>query len=174
MDEFAQWLQTTRLSVAIQSIEWIIPLTQSIHIVTIGIVFVSILVVAMRVLGWMRTDQSAGEVVGRFSAWIRNGLIVLTVTGVTLVIGEPVRQFMSLSFWLKMTLLAIGIVSAVGFRRAMIAGGAAAAGRGSEFPLSLRSAAVATVLLWLAIIFLGRAIAYDVEVWGALSLSPRA
>jgi hypothetical protein len=30
---------------------------------------------------------------------------------------------------------------------------------------------VATVVLWLAIIFLGRAIAYDVEVWGSLSLA---
>ncbi len=33
-----------------------------------------------------------------------------------------------------------------------------------------KAAALATVVLWLAIIFLGRAIAYDDEVWGSLSL----
>jgi hypothetical protein len=173
MYEFAQWLQTTRLSVAIQSIEWIIPLTQSIHIITIAVVFVSILVVASRVLGWMRTDQAPAEVVGRFSAWVRNGLIVLAATGLILVIGEPVRQFMSLSFWLKMALLAVGIVSAAAFRRTLVTA-PATAGSSTDFTPAMRSAAVVTVLLWLAIIFLGRAIAYDIEVWGALSLSPRA
>ncbi len=171
MYEFAQWLERTRVSVTIQSVEWIIPLVQSIHILMIGIVFVSILVVALRVLGWMRMDQSPVEVLGRFSAWIRNGLVVLALTGVILVMGEPVRELMSLSFWLKMALLAVGVGGALGFRRTLDAGGAPA---GLEFSLAAKSAAVATVLLWLAIIFLGRAIAYDVEVWGALSLSPRA
>jgi hypothetical protein len=171
MYEFAQWLERTRLSVTIQSVEWIIPLVQSIHILMIGVVFVSILVIALRVLGWMRMDQASGEVVDRFSTWIRNGLVVLAVTGVLLVIGEPIRELMSLSFWLKMALLAVGVASALGFRRALETPGAPA---GREFSPGAKSAAVATVLLWLAIIFLGRAIAYDVEVWGALSLSPRA
>ena len=34
-----------------------------------------------------------------------------------------------------------------------------------------RVAAVVTVLLWLAIIFMGRSIAYDVEVWGSWHLA---
>jgi hypothetical protein len=174
MYEFAQWLETTRLSVTIQSVEWIIPLTQSIHIIMIGILFVSILVIAMRVIGWMRMDQPVPDVVGRFSRWIWSSLVVLTLTGVILVIGEPVRELMSLSFWLKMGLLAIGIAGAIGFRRAVSRNALPPTGRAPEFSLAMRSAAVATVLLWLAIIFLGRAIAYDIEVWGALSLSPRA
>ena len=39
----AQWLQSTRLSVTIQSVDWIIPTVQSIHIVTIALVFGSLL-----------------------------------------------------------------------------------------------------------------------------------
>ena len=170
MFEFAQWLESTRLTVFIQSTTWIIPMVQSVHIVAIGLVFVSIFTVALRVLGWMRTDQAFAEVLTRFAPWIRRGLVVLAVTGLILVIGEPVRELMSLSFWLKMGLLLVGIVSAAGFSRSA----ARAAGREPEFSAGARYAAVATVLLWLAIIFLGRAIAYDVEVWGPLSLSPRA
>jgi hypothetical protein len=169
----AQWLETTPVSVTIKSVEWIIPLVQSIHIVTIGIVFVSILMIAARVLGWARMDQTFGAVLDRFTPWIRKGLVILGVTGATLVVGEPVREIMSLSFWLKMTLLLIGVTSATSFtrslRRAGIAGGVE-----PQFSKATRSAAMVTVVLWLAIIFLGRAIAYDVEVWGALSLSPRA
>jgi hypothetical protein len=173
MNGFAQWLESTRLSVTIQSVEWIIPLVQSIHIVTIGIVFVSILTIALRVLGWMQMDLAFGTVMTRFSAWIRRGLLVLALTGITLVVGEPVRELMSLSFWLKMGLLAVGVTSAIAFRRSL-GPAATAAGGDPRFSLAAKSAAMATVLLWLAIIFLGRAIAYDVEVWGTLSLSPRA
>ena len=38
-----------------------------------------------------------------------------------------------------------------------------------EFSVATKTAAVGTVVLWLAIIFLGRAIAYDTAVWGSLS-----
>jgi hypothetical protein len=173
MYEFAQWMEASRLTVFIQSTFWIIPMVQSVHIVAIGIVFVSIFTIALRVLGWMRTDQPFTEVLGRFAPWIRRGLVVLALTGVILVIGEPVRELMSLSFWLKMALLAVGIVTALAFSRSVSTAPGAAA-REPQFSAGTRYAAMATVLLWLAIIFLGRAIAYDVEVWGPLSLSPRA
>ncbi len=173
MFDFAQWLETSRVSVTIKSVTWIVPMVQSTHLVTIGIVFVSILMIALRVLGRARMDQAFDAVMNRFVPWIRNGLVVLTVTGITLVVGEPIRELMSLSFWLKMTLLAIGVLSALAFTRSLRTAGAVA-GQEPQFTAATRSAAVATIVLWLVIIFLGRAIAYDVEVWGALSFSPRA
>lgn len=167
MLEFAEWLQTTALSVSIQSAGWIIPLLQSIHILTIGIVFVSILVIALRVLGRIRMDEPLGDVVQRFRVWIWTGLAVMAVTGVLLVIGEPVRQATATSFWLKMGLLLIALTSGAVFGRTLEAAGS----RGLEPSSATRMVAVATLVLWLTIIFLGRAIAYDVEVWGAWSLT---
>ena len=170
---FAQWLETTNLSVTIKSVTWIIPMVQSAHIVTIGVVFVSILMIALRVLGRARMDQAFDVVMRRFVPWIRTGLVVLAATGVILVAGEPIRELMSFSFWAKMTLLAIGIVSALMFTRSLRTAGVAP-DQEPRFGAGARSAAVATIMLWLVIIFLGRAIAYDVEVWGPLSPSPRA
>jgi hypothetical protein len=172
MFEFAQWLENTHVSLTIKTVEWIVPVVQIIHIITIGIVFVSLLTIAMRVLGWTRMDQAFSVVMARFAPCIRRGLVILLLTGLTLVVGEPIRELMSLSFWLKMGLLALGVVSALRFSRSMRP--LAALGQEPQFSSAARSAAVLTVLLWLAIIFLGRAIAYDVEVWGGLSLSPRA
>jgi hypothetical protein len=173
MYEFAQWLELTAVSVTIKEIDWIIPLVQSIHIVTIAIVFGSILMIALRVLGLLRTEQAPAVVLARFSPWISRGVVVLLLTGAILVLGEPVREVMSLSFWLKMTLILVGVAGALWFRR-VLAPAAVPDGGGSEFSGGTKTAAMATVLLWLTIIFLGRAIAYDVEVWGSLSLSPRA
>jgi hypothetical protein len=170
MHAFAQWLELTPVSVAIKSNEWIIPLVQSIHIVTIAIVFGSILMIALRVLGLVRTDQAPAAVLARFSPWIRRGIVVLLLTGALLVAGEPVREIMSLSFWIKMALIVVGIVGALAFRRVLAP--IVAVGQ-TEFSGGTKTVAMATVLLWLTVIFMGRAIAYDVEVWGSLSLAPR-
>ena len=48
----------------------------------------------------------------------------------------------------------------------------AAAGREEAPPTTgARIVAVATILLWLTIIFLGRSIAYDVEIWESWHLA---
>jgi uncharacterized membrane protein SirB2 len=166
--EFAEWLQATSVSLTIQSIEWIIPLLQSIHILMIGVVFVSSLMITLRVVGGVRADEPFAAVWSRFAPWMWGGLIVMALTGLTLIVGEPVREFTALSFWLKMTLVAISVVTIVIFGRTVRPEARASAS--AEFSAGRKAAAVATVVLWLAIIFLGRAIAYDVEVWGRLSL----
>ncbi len=165
MTDFAAWLHATAFSQTIQTVRWIVPLLQSIHIVMIGVVFISSLMIALRVLGRMRTDEPFTTVWGRFAPWMWGGLVVMAVTGVILVLGEPVREFTALSFWLKMSLLAIGIVSTAVFGRTLR--GATHAAQ-AEFSLAAKTVAIANIAIWLAIIFLGRAIAYDVDVWGSL------
>src|SRR6516164_5288348 len=105
--EFAAWLETTGLSVKVQSITWIIPVLQSIHILMIGVVFVSSLMITLRVVGSMRTDEPFATVWARFAPWMWSGLVVMALTGLVLIIGEPLREFSALSFWLKMLLLVI-------------------------------------------------------------------
>jgi uncharacterized membrane protein SirB2 len=188
-------LETSALSQGIKDVTWIIPLLQSIHIVTIGVVFVSSLMIALRVMGRIRADEPFAVVWARFAPWMWYGLVVMLVTGVFLVIGEPVREFTALSFWLKMTLLAIAVITTFVFGRTFAPHGAARAetaaayavadapGVGgassvvdpagvasTEFSPGAKAVAVGLIVVWLAIIFLGRAIAYDVEVWGSLSL----
>jgi hypothetical protein len=162
--DLAQWLQSTSLSETIQSISWLIPLIQSIHIVTIGIVFVSSLMIALRVLGRMRADEPFAEVWNRFAPWMWIGLAIMAVTGLTLVIGEPVREFTAVSFWVKMTLLAIGVSGT-----ALLGHSLKPVAIGAQFSVGARTGAAALVVVWLTVIFLGRAIAYDVEVWGSLA-----
>lgn len=167
MFEFAKWLASTPLNEAIQSRLWLTPLLQSIHILMIGVVFVSVLVVALRVLGKMRSDEPFAEVWQRFAPWFWSSLVVMLVTGLILTIGEPLREVQALSFWVKMVLLAVGVVSAAYFGRTV---GAAAGAGATEFSGGARFVAVATIVLWLVIIYFGRAIAYDVEVWGSWHL----
>ena len=145
------------------------PLLQSIHILTIGVVFVSSLMIALRVLGQMRVDEPFTAVWERFAPWMWGGLVVMTATGLMLVVAEPVREVTALSFWVKMTLVVIAVASTALFGRTLKPA-AAGAGAPSEFSTAAKGGAVALIIVWLTIIFLGRAIAYDTEVWGSLSL----
>jgi uncharacterized membrane protein SirB2 len=168
LQEFANALQATSLSNALKSASWIVPTVQSVHIIMVGVVFVSILMISLRVLGWARADEPLARVWGRFAPFFWTGLLIMAATGLFLVIAEPVREFMTLSFRLKMVLLAICVASAFAFGRS-VRGAAQVAGGGAPASAGVRAVTLATLVLWLAIIFLGRAIAYDDSVWGSWS-----
>ena len=169
MHEFAEWLGSTPLSVAIQSRLWLTPLLQTIHIVMIGVVFVSMLSVALRVLGQVRTDEPLAEVWHRFAPWFWTALGVMAGTGLVLTISEPVREVSALSFWIKITLIVVGVASALYFGRTVATAGVGAVT--SVYSGRARVVAVATIVLWVAIMFLGRWIAYDVEIWESWHLA---
>ena len=173
MKQFADWLSTTPPSVWIQGHEvWVIPTIQSLHIVGIGVIVGSALMMTLRVLGLAGMDQSLLETQRRFGPWLLGSLAALLVTGLLMVVGEPVRELVTFSFWAKMTLVAVMTGLALAFQAAV----SRDAGPGGGGLLSLKSikwAALASVLIWGAIIFLGRFIAYD-HVWGHLSPATKA
>jgi putative copper export protein len=173
MNQFAEWLSQTYLSVLIQNHNsWVIPTIQSIHIAGIGVVVASVFMVDMRILGWAGMDQTLRQTTNRFGPWLTGALCVLLATGVLMVIGEPVRELVTFSFWLKMFLVVLGTVVAVIFQKSL---------RKYEEDWetaktnrsSIKCLAVLTLLIWVAIIFLGRLIAYD-HVWGSWSPSQKA
>jgi hypothetical protein len=116
MLEFARWLAQTRISLAIQTHLWVVPTIQSIHIVAIGIVMSSVLMMDLRVFRLAGVDQPMAEMTRRFAPWLWSALAVLFTTGVLMVVGEPVRELLSLSFWLKMSLIIIGAALVAGFQ----------------------------------------------------------
>lgn len=169
MLEFAHWLALTRISLAIQTNLWVIPAIQSLHIAAIGIVLSSVLMIDLRVFGWASTDQTIADTLQRYGPWLWGALAVLLVTGVMMVIGEPVRELFSLSFWIKMSLVLIGAAAAAGFQAMLRRHGADA-----DRALATRRTkclAAAAFLVWCAVVVLGRLIAYDF-VWGSWSLAP--
>lgn len=172
LQQFAEWLSLTSVSVWIQThYSWVIPTIQSVHIVAIGIVVASVLMINLRILGWAGLDQSLRQTSDRFGPWLSTALLVLLVTGALMVVGEPLRELLSFSFWLKMGLVALGSTLAVLFRITLRNNGlhweqTRVKQRG------VKSMAILTLFIWVCVIILGRLIAYD-HVWGSWSLTPR-
>jgi hypothetical protein len=162
LNALVDWLTQTTASTVIQTNEWVIPTVQSVHIVAIGVVLGSVFMVTLRSWDLAGRDQSPSEIFARFDPWLVGAMVVLLATGVIMIVGEPARELLALSFWMKMGLLLIGVAMVTAFRRALRAHLAA---DGLPGP---RALAVATLVVWLGVVVLGRLIAYD-HVWGSWS-----
>lgn len=172
MNDFALWLSQTYPSVLIQTNNaWAIPTIQSIHIAGIGIVLASVFMMDLRILGLAGRDQTLRQTTNRFGPWLMWSLVALLVTGVLMVIGEPVRELVTISFWLKMFLIAVGTLVAAIFLRTLQKHDQRWEDAMTK-RLSIKLMAIFTFLVWLAVIVLGRLIAYD-HIWGAWSPARR-
>ena len=173
MNDFAVWLATTLPSVFIQNHEaWMIPVIQSLHIVGIGIAVGSTLMMTLRVLGWVGTDQTVLAVQRRFGPWLTGALCLLLASGGLLIVAEPVRELVTFSFWLKMVFVAVLTVLAAVFQASVRRSG----DRWEQGLVRRRSVRLAAVIIFVVlgcIIILGRLIAYD-HIWGHLSPATKA
>jgi uncharacterized membrane protein YkvI len=172
LNDFALWLSQTYPSVLIQTHNsWAIPTIQSIHIAGIGIVLASVFMVDLRILGLAGRDQTLRQTTNRFGPWLMWSLVVLLVTGLLMVIGEPVRELVTVSFWLKMFLVAVGTLVAAVFLKTL-KNNEQQWGDATTRRFSVRLMAILTFMVWIAVIVLGRLIAYD-HIWGAWSPARR-
>ena len=157
--KFSDWLATTPISMTFQSVEWIIPAVQSVHIIAIAIVMSSVIMVDLRLLGLMGHTQSISGLTRRFIPWVWCALVVLLLTGLVLITAEPRRDLLNPVFQAKMVLLIAAIAVTAAFQETVR--------RNMEFwdlsPTRQKGAwvtAVLSLLLWTAIVGCGRWIAY--------------
>jgi uncharacterized membrane protein SirB2 len=157
--EFSLWLGGTPLNRLVDSNIWIAPVVQTIHILAIAAVFVSVQLICLRVLGLAGTGRTLRQVLDRYVPWIWGSLAVLLLTGLVLIVGEPARELVNPAFWSKMALILVAIGAGFAFQGAVRAhADLAAPGQGAA--LGLRAGAAGVILLWCAIIYFGRYIAY--------------
>lgn len=157
--DFSLWLSDTSFSLWIQTHFWAIPTIQSVHILSIGALFGSALMLNLRLLGAVGTSRSVAQTARRFVPWIWWALVVLLVSGTLLIIGEPIRELINPIFWIKMALIIVAVAATLLFQGAV---GRRAANWDSERNGrgGMRLGAVLLIILWCAVMFGGRWIAY--------------
>lgn len=166
LHSLANWLVNTPQSIALAKSSWVVPSMQTTHIVAIAILFSSVLMVGLRVMGWAGQDQTLKATVERFCLWFWGSLVVLAITGIVLIVTEPPRQLLAISFWLKMSTLAIAVAIAVLFLRGVDRNAAYWEGAAR---LQTKVFGIVTFFVWCLVVFLGRFIAFDDQIWGRFS-----
>jgi hypothetical protein len=154
----AQWLSATPLSTAARALDWLVPLLQTIHILAIAMVVSAVFMIDLRILGLARA-QSIDETARRFVPWIWSGLAVLAMSGVALIVVEPMRALPNPAFQIKMALLAIAIATTCLFQISLRGDAAFWQTSGSRRTM-VNVLAISAFLLWCVIAGAGRLIAY--------------
>jgi uncharacterized membrane protein len=145
---------------------------QTIHIICLAMVFSSVVMIELRVLG-VTKSQTIEQIAHRYVPWIFTCVVIMAVTGSILIIGEPQRSLPSYEFQMKMLYLAIALALTFAFARSVErhapvwataasvpAGGSTATGGSSRTLVTVL--ALLAFAAWAMVVIYGRWIAYTV------------
>jgi hypothetical protein len=93
---------TTRMSTWL-----IIPVSQTVHILSVAAVLMSVAILNVRLLGLAGRRQSFAQWSRQLMPWIWMALAVLLLTGTIQTLAEPTRELLSRTFGIKMLLLLV-------------------------------------------------------------------
>jgi len=155
------WIAETPVSKGIGAFHWITPAVQCVHILAIAVVMSAILMMDLRLLGAVGRDDAMQMSSRRYLPWVWWALLVLFLSGATLIVGEPRRSLQSPVFALKMALL-LCAAALTGLTQAPF-GHDAGFWQAPRMRYASKALAVASLICWVCIVFAGRWIAYAQE-----------
>jgi hypothetical protein len=160
LHQVADTLYSTPASTWIRETAGIIPTTQSVHILAIAVVVGSALVTDLRLAGVLAIDETPQTVIRRYLPWMWTAIAVLLGTGAVMAVGEPNRVLTNAVFWTKMALVVLAFSLTLLFRYPFLH---------PQFQFNhprwaglAKPAAWLSLLVWIAVIFCGRWIAYAI------------
>ncbi len=157
--DLSLWISKQPLSSALGTKFLTIPLLQTVHILSIATAFGSVLLMNLRVLGVTGMNLTISQTTQRYVPWIWGALLTLLLTGLGLIIAEPVRELINPIFWVKMAMIVVLVLLSIGFQHAL-RGAAIKRQAAPEGLTGVRIGAAGLILLWCVVIIAGRWIAY--------------
>ena len=107
---FFEWLDTLRVGDWISTSSYAAPLINVAHILALVMLFGSLLIVDLRLLGRGMTQQPVAKVARDARPWLIGALICMLLTGIPQVLSLPIREYYSPFFWMKMRLLLVALI----------------------------------------------------------------
>jgi uncharacterized membrane protein len=145
------WLSARGTGRWITDRTWIWPSGEALHFVGLWLIFGVILVVNLRMLGFM--PEIPFSAVHRLLPWAALGFALNTITGMMFVIGTPDQYADNKSFFWKIVLL---LVAGLNLLYATVFEGPWHVGAGQRPPLRVKLAGASAILAWAGVMYFGR------------------
>jgi hypothetical protein len=110
IERFVYWCQHLPLAEAIRSVQWAYPMIEIAHIAGVILIFGSVLITNMRLLGLMLKDIPSPDVASGLAPWTLAGFGVQAVSGPLLFITSAERFSESTPFHVKLVLLTAALL----------------------------------------------------------------
>jgi hypothetical protein len=153
------WLQETSLATRIRDSFFVFPLLESAHVIGLALVFGTIAVIDLRLLGLASTARSFSRIASDVMNWTWAAFAVTAVTGLLMFITNAQVYFHNAYFRAKILLLVLAALNVIVFQLTA-ARTVQRWDSASSAPPVGRAVAVLSLVIWVAVIFAGRMIGF--------------
>ena len=155
-----QWLEDQPWTTSWRESAWGYPAIETSHVVSIIMFAGFVVMMDLRLVGAAFKETPFSYIQSRLFPLQMVGMAISTLTGMMLLVIDPMRFYNNIFFWLKVGMLLIAGVNAIAFHLTTYKS-VAAWDRDVRVPFGARVAGVASLALWSGVIVSGRLIAYN-------------
>lgn len=157
--DICTWLEESQLAVTIAESEWLFPTIETVHVLALTMVFGSIAMLDLRLLGLTNRSRGVQQLSEEILPWTWSAFVIAAISGALLFVSAATKYYDNIPFRIKILLLALaGVNMAVfhltGYRSV------ATWGDNARTPRAARIAAGLSMVLWIGIVFAGRWIGF--------------
>jgi hypothetical protein len=154
------WLGAMPWSIALRESLWVYPLIETVHVLALCLFLGFALLLDLRLLGLALRRTPVTDIMRSVMPWTWTGFVLMVISGVLLFYSDPVKFYGNPYFRLKLATLAAAGLNGWIFH-VTVYRGVSAWDDAPVTPRRARLAGVLSLLLWSAIVILGRLIAYE-------------
>jgi hypothetical protein len=160
--EVCRWLEHTALSTSIRESEYLFPIVEGAHLLSLSIFLGSALMYDLRLVGALWRSEPVSRVKAQFLPIEIVGFACMVMTGSLLFLSEPVRCYQSAYFRTKVLLLTLAGLNAFVFH-VTVDRRAEEWNLDAKPPLQAQMAGYLSIALWIGVVAAGRFTAYNLS-----------
>ena len=152
-------LEASSLAVSIRNSLYLFPLIESAHVIGLAMVFGTIAIIDLRLLGIASTRRSFTRMASDIMKWTWAAFALTVTTGLLMFVTNAGVYYHNFYFRSKMTMLVLAGINVVIFDRTVFRS-VHRWDKDAAAPAAGRTVAAVSLLIWISIIFLGRWIGF--------------
>ena len=158
--ELCQWIQDTQIATAFRESQYVFPLVEGTHVLALALSVGTVMWFDLRLVGVTMRGQSVSQVFNPIKPWMFAGFGVMVASGVMLFLAHALQCYESSYFRVKAALLFLALIN-VAVYHLTIDRKKYEWDKSPIPPMQARMAGLLSLVLWTAIIAVGRLMAYN-------------
>ena len=154
-----QWLEASALATRIRDSLYLFPFLESIHVIGLALVFGTIAIIDLRLLGAASTERPFKRMASDILKWTWIAFGLTALTGSLMFITNAGVYYHNFYFRAKMALLVLAAVNMLSFELTL-GRSVHRWDRATAAPPAGRAVAVLSLIIWISVIFAGRLIGF--------------
>jgi hypothetical protein len=158
--QYFQWIQDTQLASSFRESTYVFPIVEGIHVLALALSVGTVMWFDLRLVGVTMRGQPVSKVFGPIKPWMFTGFGIMFSSGVMLFLAHALQCYESIYFRVKAALLFMALINVVIYHLT-IDRTKYEWDKAPIPPLGARMAGIISLVLWTAIIAVGRLMAYN-------------